>query len=187
MTARPPFLIAAATVALVSAYLLGRASAPTRTVETVSVQRTTRIEYRERTDSASTLRTNEIAVVGPTLIRTRWLECPKGPGQVVEQTVERGPVETRKETSADLTVKTHKERLLTATEATLQTRIVQRDPPRWGVGVGGGLRFHDAAALVSGSFEVRALGPFHVQAFAVAPARKPSDFTAGLQLVWRGP
>jgi len=186
MTSRRIYL-AAVVIAFVAGIGIGGWATPTRTVESVSVQRATRVEYRERTQSATATRTNEIAVVGPTLVRTRWVACPKGEGQVVEQTVERGTVETRKEAVAAQHVTVSKDRLLTATEATLAVRAVERQAPRWGFGVGGALRFWDAAVLVTGSVELRALGPFHVQAFAMKAVQQASDFTAGLQLVLRVP
>jgi len=181
MTSRRIYL-AAVVIAFVAGVGIGGWATPTRTVESVSVQRATRVEYRERSQSATATRTNEIAVVGPTLVRTRWVACPKGEGQVVEQTVERGTVETRKEAVAAQHVTVSKDRLLTATEATLAVKATERGQEFWGASIGA-LRFRDAHVAVTGSFELRPLKglPFWAVAQGLFSPRDKA-WAAGLAL-----
>ena len=188
MTARPTLLAAAAVVAIVSAYLMGRSSAPTRTVETVTVQRATHVEYRERTDAASSSRTNEITVTGPVV--TRWRTAPATtPNCPPVMEVERieGAREERKEATADQRVTVGKERLLSATEATIATKTTERTAPRWQVSAGPAIRLWGARAVVTGRFSIRAWGPVHIEATALAPISSPRDYTALLGLTLRTP
>ena len=165
MTARPAYIAAGLVVALVSAYLLGRASGPTRELrftETVAVER---LVVRERAESSSSASANEERKAGPS--STKWTPvlrppapagCPPVEPVYIVERIE-GPVEERKSASTDQQSISAKDVASETVKTVTKTVLVERARSRWAAGVDGGLRFSDATLVLRGRAEVRLLGP----------------------------
>lgn len=170
MTVRWPLAAAGILVALVAGYLHGLSKAPTRTVETVRVERA-QVRSEVATLTAQSAR-HESAVTLQGAVITRWkTRAIEGPC-TLETSAERieASSESRKATITDLRVVDSKASLTSVAEATQSTKVTERRSPRWAVGADGGLRFADATAVVRGRFEIRPLGPIWIGAWADADA-----------------
>ncbi len=177
MTARPAIIAAAILVALGAGWLHGRSTAPTRTVNTTSVIRVVRtVEVASKQQHAEQ---HTEHVEGKERIVTKWRTAPApgcAPTEVVR--VEYREAE-RQVNDASLATSESKRQLTSEASSTQTATVVERERPRYAVGVDGGLRFADATALVRGRFEIRALGPMWISAWA-----DPYAAGAGLRLEW---
>jgi hypothetical protein len=177
MTARPPLLFALVVTYGVGAYAMGRGHAPTRTIESTRVLRV------ERTATASTsaaqTEQHQEHVEGKERIVTRWRTAPS-PGCTPSEVVRIEYREAERETRTALLASSESKATLTSTAEHREiSKTVERERPRYAVGVDGGLMFTDATALVRGRFEIRALGPLWITAWGDRYAAG-----AGARLEW---
>jgi hypothetical protein len=177
MKARPAFLAVALIAALAAAWLHGRSMAPTRTVVQTHVVRVEQKAVVSASTAKDEQRTDHSE--GQERIVTRWRVAPSpgcAPMEVVR--VEHRAVE-REVKEALLTKADSKQELTSSHTHHESVQLIERERPRYAVGVDGGLMFEDATALVRGRFEIRALGPLWVTAWADRYAAG-----TGLRLEW---
>jgi hypothetical protein len=174
---RTPLIIGAAVASLATAWLIGRASAPTRTVNTTSVLRVVRTVEVSTKQSQAEQHTEHIE--GKERIVTKW-RTASAPGCTPTEVVRIEYREAERETKDALLATAESKRELTSTAEQRETaKVVERERPRYAVGVDGGLLFSDATALVRGRFEIRALGPLWITAWGDRYAAG-----AGARLEW---
>jgi hypothetical protein len=164
VTVRPWLIAAAILVALGAGWLHGRSTAPTRTVTTTSVLRVVRtVEVASKQQQAEQ---HDEHVEGKERIVTKWRTAASKqcePTEVVR--VEYREVE--RETKAALLATSESKTSLTSSNTHHESvQLVERERPRYAVGVDGAIMFSDATALVRGNFSVRAIGPLWITAFA---------------------
>ncbi len=150
---------AAALVLVVVAFLVGRSSAPTKTVTV------TETKYVDRVVTKEVVR--EVKVQGPVRVQEKIITRP-GAERVVERVIERGPTTTTTDAAAS------SDRTTVATKET--TKIVESPKARWLAEVGGQwssltLSPHRWDAAIG----MRLAGPFWLSLTDSAPADKLAD------------
>jgi len=163
---RRAVIIVGVLAALVTAYLLGASRAPTREVRTVESVNVTRLKVIEKHRVSLDTAARETEGARVTRVITRTVPGPGCVGPTIERTEE--TIDTTRESSATTAAVAERasEENMSRVETVKVTELIEYSRPRWAVGAEGGLRFRDATAVVRGRFEVRALGPIWISAYA---------------------
>lgn len=165
MTTRRAFIVGGlGALCLGAAWTHGRASAPTRTIESTRVLRVERISAAST--SAVQSEQHDEHVEGKERIVTKWRTAP-APGCTPNEITRIEYREAERETKDALLASHESKATLTSTaEHREMTKVVERERPRYAVGLDGAIMFENATLLVRGNVSVRALGPLWITAFA---------------------